>query len=72
MDNLFTLDDIVLIPAVFSQIKHRSQCSPYVREHSLLPGTGSKLPLFTAPMSCVINDKNYATFKNNGINTIII
>mgnify|MGYP003423540681 CR=1 FL=1 len=71
MDNLFTLDDIVLIPAVFSQIKHRSQCSPYVREHSLLPGTGSKLPLFTAPMSCVINDKNYATFKNNGINTII-
>lgn len=71
MNNLFTLNDIVLIPAVFSQIKHRSQCSPYIREHSLLPGTGSKLPLFTAPMSCVINDKNYTTFKNNGINTII-
>lgn len=71
MNNLFTLDDIVLIPAVFSKIKHRSQCSPYIREHSLLPGTGSKLPLFTAPMSCVINDKNYTTFKINGINTII-
>lgn len=71
MNNLFTLDDIVLIPAVFSKIKHRSQCSPYIREHSLLPGTGSKLPLFTAPMSCVINDENYTTFKNNGINTII-
>lgn len=71
MNNLFTLDDIVLIPAVFSKIKHRSQCSPYIREHSLLPGTGSKLPLFTAPMSCVINDKNYNAFKNNGINTII-
>lgn len=71
MNNLFTLDDIVLIPAVFSKIKHRSQCSPYIREHSLLPGTNAKLPLFTAPMSCVINDKNYTTFKINGINTII-
>lgn len=71
MNNLFTLNDIVLIPAVFSKIKHRSQCSPYIREHSLLPGTNAKLPLFTAPMSCVINDKNYTTFKNNGINTII-
>jgi IMP dehydrogenase/GMP reductase len=71
MNNLFTLDDIVLIPAVFSKIKHRSQCSPYVRKHSLLPGTNAKLPLFTAPMSCVINDKNYVTFKINGINTII-
>lgn len=71
MNNLFTLDDIVLIPAVFSKIKHRSQCSPYIREHSLLPGTNAKLPLFTAPMSCVINDKNYNTFKINGINTII-
>jgi IMP dehydrogenase/GMP reductase len=71
MNNLFTLDDIVLIPAVFNKIKHRSQCSPYVREHSLLPGTNSKLPLFTAPMSCVINDENYTIFKNNGINTII-
>lgn len=71
MNNLFTLDDIVLIPAVFSKIEHRSQCSPYIREHSLLPGTNVKLPLFTAPMSCVINEDNYITFKNNGINTII-
>jgi IMP dehydrogenase/GMP reductase len=71
MNNLFTLDDIVLIPAVFSKIEHRSQCSPYIREHSLLPETNAKLPLFTAPMSCVIDDKNYITFKNNGINTII-
>lgn len=71
MNNLFTLDDIVLIPAVFSKIKHRSQCSPYIREHSLLPGTNNKLPLFTAPMSCVINDENYTIFNNNSINTVI-
>lgn len=71
MNTLFTLNDIVLIPTVCSQIKHRSQCSPYIREHSLLPGTGSKLPLFTAPMSCVIDETNYTIFKNNSINTII-
>lgn len=67
----FSLNDIVLVPAIFSDIKHRSECSPYVREHSLLPGTNAKLPLFSAPMSCVISPDNYTTFKNCGINTII-
>lgn len=71
MKQLFSLDDIVLIPAVFSNIKSRQQCSPYVREHSLLPGTNAKLPLFTAPMSCVIDADNFNKFKNVGINTII-
>ena len=71
MKQLFSLDDIVLIPAVFSNIKSRQQCSPYVREHSLLPGTNAKLPLFTAPMSCVIDADNFNKFKNAGINTII-
>lgn len=71
MEQLFTLDDIVLIPAIFSKVKHRAQCCPYVGEHELLPGTEAKLPLFTAPMSCVINEHNYQEFKNNGVNTII-
>ena len=71
MKQLFSLDDIVLIPAVFSSIKSRQQCSPYVGEYSLLPGTNAKLPLFTAPMSCVIDADNFNKFKNVGINTII-
>lgn len=71
LNNLFSLDDVVLIPSVFSAIKNRSQCSPYVREHSLLPGVNAKLPLFTAPMSCVISSDNYNDFKECGINTII-
>lgn len=71
LNNLFSLDDVVLIPSVFSAIKNRSQCSPYVREHSLLPGVNAKLPLFTAPMSCVISPDNYNAFKECGINTII-
>lgn len=71
LNNLFSLDDVVLIPSVFSIIKNRSQCSPYIREHSLLPGINAKLPLFTAPMSCVISPDNYNDFKECGINTII-
>ena len=71
MNQLFSLDDIVLIPQVLSNIEHRSQCSPYIREHSLLPGAGVKLPLFTAPMSCVISPDNYQEFIKNNINTII-
>ena len=71
MKQLFSLDDIVLIPAVFSNIKSRQQCSPYIKEHSLLPGTNAKLPIFTAPMSCVISPDNYQEFTKCGINTII-
>ena len=71
MEQLFSLDDIVLLPAILSKIKHRAQCSPYVREHELLPEINTKLPLFTAPMSCVINEQNYQEFNKNGINTII-
>lgn len=71
INQLFSLDDIVLLPAILSKIKHRSQCSPYIREHSLLPGTNAKLPLFTAPMSCVINEYNYQEFIQKGINTVI-
>jgi IMP dehydrogenase/GMP reductase len=71
MDYLYSLDDVVLKPSTFTKIKSRQQCSPYVREHSLLPGTNAKLPLFTAPMSCVIDADNFNKFKNVGINTII-
>lgn len=71
MDYLYSLDDVVLKSSTFTKIKSRQQCSPYVREHSLLPGTNAKLPLFTAPMSCVIDADNFNKFKNVGINTII-
>ena len=59
---LYSLQDITLIPATVSDISSRSECDPYVE---------NMLPLFTAPMSSVINDKNWETFHNNKINTII-
>lgn len=71
MEQLFSLDDIVLSPAIFSEISHRAQCCPYVGEHEPLPETKEMLPLFTAPMSSVISDENFNEFKSAGINTII-
>ena len=60
---LLSFNDICLIPAVVSEIEHRSECDPYL--------DNSMLPLFTAPMSSVIDENNWQIFKDNKINTII-
>ena len=60
---LYSLDEICLTPAAVSPIKHRSDVIIY--------NTHNKLPLFTAPMSCVVNMENYSKFEDVGINTII-
>ncbi len=59
----YSLDDISIIPARISSINHRSECNPC--------NFDDMLPLFTAPMSSVIDDKNYQIFMDNKINTII-
>ena len=60
---LLSFNDICLVPSVISDIEHRNECSPYLDN-----GT---LPLFTAPMSSVINENNWQIFKENKVNTII-
>ena len=60
---LYSLDEICLTPAAVSPIKHRSDVVIY--------DTHNKLPLFTAPMSCIVNGENNALFEKEGINTIV-
>lgn len=60
---LISFNDICIIPSIISEIEHRSECSPF--NHN------GMLPLFTAPMSSVINEQNWTTFKDNKVNTII-
>ena len=60
---LLSFNDICLVPSVISNIEHRSECNPYL--------DNGMLPLFTAPMSSVINENNWQIFKENKINTII-
>lgn len=58
-----SLDDVSIMPAKISHIEHRSECSPY--------WYNDMLPIFTAPMSSVINLGNYKKFQENKINTIL-
>lgn len=60
---LLSFNDICIIPSVISEIEHRSECSPFNHD--------GMLPLFTAPMSSVVNEQNWTTFKDNKVNTII-
>ena len=54
--------DVCIIDAVTSDIEHRSECN--TRKDGMLP-------IFTAPMSSVLNEKNYGIFQDNGIIPII-
>lgn len=60
---LYNLDEICLIPAKTTDIEHRSDVVIY--------NSHNKLPLFTAPMHCIISPENRKSFEEQGINTII-
>ena len=58
----YNLNQICIVPARISDISSRSQCDPLIN---------NKLPLFTAPMSSIINEVNFTDFEDNKINTIL-
>lgn len=58
-----SLNDISIIPAITSDIESRKECIPFDKD--------GMLPLFTAPMSSVINEYNYSIFLENKITPII-
>ena len=60
----YSYNDLTIVPAAMSSISSRSECNPYIDK------TG-KLPLFTAPMSSVVNEKNYKLWKKYGITPIL-
>ena len=62
-ETLYTLDDICIIPAATSNVRHRAECSPYVE--------GENLPIFTAPMDSVLDENNWEEFQKQGITPII-
>jgi len=71
-----SFDNYFLTPSRITKINHRSECLPYYDAFwsddaggwSL---SGAYLPIFTAPMSSIIDENNYLTFDWAGINTII-
>lgn len=62
-DIKFTLNDVFIAPSVTSTISSRGECDPHYQS--------GELPLFTAPMSSIVDEFNYALFETNGIKSIL-
>ena len=54
-DLKYSYHDIAIKPAVISDISHREECNPF--------DDNKMLPLFTAPMSSVVNEKNFDIYR---------
>lgn len=62
----YCYNDIAIVPAIKSNIEHRSECNPYTGKFG-----ESSLPIFTAPMSTVVNVHNFELFEQNHIIPIL-
>lgn len=59
----YSYNDIAVIPTAMSDIKHRSETNPFY--------DNGKLPIFTAPMSSIVNVDNIPTYLSNHINVVV-
>ena len=59
----YTYEDVTIMPNILSAIEHRKECIPF--------DENGMLPLFTAPMDCVVNKKNFKLFENEMIYAIL-
>lgn len=59
----YSYNDLTIVPCQFSDINHRSECNVF--------DENEMLPLFTAPMSCIVDEHNYKIWEYYKINTII-
>lgn len=60
---LYGYNDVTIIPSIISEIEHRKECNT-LDENGFLP-------IFTAPMSSVVNEDNFDIFEKNHINAIM-
>lgn len=71
---MYSLNEIGLIPAVLSNIEHRSDINPYyptVCKDGIVRDTFGRLPIFVSPMSCILNEKNIQTFQDSKVTPIM-
>ena len=69
----YSYNDITIIPSVTSQVQSRKIVDPFDKTYVPTKNCINKkmLPIFTAPMSCVLDDVNYELFEANHIYTVI-
>ena len=61
----YSYNDIGIVPAIKSNVEHRSECNPFIQS------SNNYLPIFTAPMSTVVNKENFHLFEQNHIIPIL-
>ena len=59
----YSYGDLTIIPKSISEIESRSMCNPRYQD--------GMLPIFTAPMTCVVNELNFDYWKESGIIPIL-
>lgn len=64
---MYSLDEIGLIPSEISTIEHRGDINPFVQS----PFGGEKLPIFVAPMTCILDANNICTFSRSKVEPIM-
>lgn len=62
-DMKYSYNDITIVPAPITTVEHRADCNPYLND--------GMLPIFTAPMSSVVNEENFHLFEKEKINAIL-
>lgn len=62
----YSYNDLTIVPAIVSNVSSRSQVAPFYNN-----GVYNWLPIFTAPMSTVVNCENINFWKKNKITPII-
>lgn len=69
----YSYNDITIIPNVTSKVQSRKLVDPFDNTYVPTKKCPNKkmLPIFTAPMSCVLDDVNYELFEANHIYTVI-
>lgn len=64
---MYSLDEVGLIPAIVSNIRHRADINPFIQS----PFGGNKLPIFVAPMTCILNANNICEFSKSAVEPIL-
>lgn len=64
---MYSLDEVGLIPAIVSNIRHRADINPFIQS----PFGGNKLPVFVAPMTCILNANNICGFSKSAVEPIL-
>ena len=67
----YSYNDFFIIPSEISKISHRSECNPFVDEEISNNDRGRFLPIFTAPMSTVVDKRSFEKYIDNKIIPIV-